>query len=113
MSETALVVPSNLSHNVVAPIETAKHSLTDLAKLYLVTEVAGQSQATLDAKGRDLHRFLAFYHQLYSHDRPEEWFVSVTNLSRIPPGTALRPGLRGPHLRDRAPLRPLARPEIP
>jgi integrase/recombinase XerD len=78
MAETALVVQSNLSHNVQATIETAKTRLTDLANLYLVTEVAGQSQATLDAKRRDLTRFLAFYHQLYGHDRPEEWFVSVT-----------------------------------
>jgi site-specific recombinase XerD len=78
MPETALVVQSNLSHNVPATIAAAKTCLTDLANLYLVTEVAGQSQATLDAKHRDLHRFLAFYHQLYGHDRPDEWFVSVT-----------------------------------
>ena len=65
MPETALMVPKNLSHNVLAAIETAKTRLTDLATLYLVTEVAGQSQATLDAKRRDLHRFLAFYRQLY------------------------------------------------
>jgi integrase/recombinase XerD len=78
MPETALVVQSNLSHNVSAAIAAAKTRLTDLANLYLVTEVAGQSQATLEAKRRDLHRFLAFYHELYSHDRPEEWFVSVT-----------------------------------
>jgi hypothetical protein len=78
MSETALMVPSNLSHNVPALIETAKTRLTDLATLYLATEVAGQSQATLDTKHRDLQRFLAFYRQLYGHDRPEDWFVSVT-----------------------------------
>ncbi|MDQ3831749.1 MAG: tyrosine-type recombinase/integrase [Candidatus Tectomicrobia bacterium] len=78
MSETALAVRSNLSHNVPAAIEAAKTRLTGLATLYLVTEVAGQSQATLDAKRRDLDRFLAFYHQLYGHDRPEDWFVSVT-----------------------------------
>jgi integrase/recombinase XerD len=78
MAETALMVPSNLSHNVPALLETAKAHLTELATLYLVTEVAGQSHATLDAKRRDLHRFLAFYHQLYGHDRPEGWFVSVT-----------------------------------
>jgi hypothetical protein len=47
MPETALMVPSNLSHNVPALIEAAKTSLTDLAKLYLKTEVAGQSQATV------------------------------------------------------------------
>jgi integrase/recombinase XerD len=78
MAETALAVQSNLSHNVPVAIEAAKNRLTDLATLYLATEVAGQSQATLDAKHRDLQRFLAFYHQLYGHDRPDEWFVSVT-----------------------------------
>jgi site-specific recombinase XerD len=78
MAETALVVQSNLSHNVPAAIEAAKNRLTDLATLYLATEVAGQSQAMLDAKRRDLTRFLAFYYQLYGHDHPEEWFVSVT-----------------------------------
>lgn len=78
MAETALVVPSNLSHNVLTAIEAAKNRLTDLATLYLATGISGQSQATLDAKRRDLQRFLAFYQQLYGHDRPEEWFVSVT-----------------------------------
>jgi integrase/recombinase XerD len=78
MAETALMVRSNLSHNVPVAIAAAKTCLTDLATLYLATEVAGQSQATLDAKRRDLHRFLAFYQQLYGHDRPDEWFVSVT-----------------------------------
>jgi site-specific recombinase XerD len=53
--------------------------LSELTNVYLVTEVAGQSQATLDAKRRDLQRFLSFYQYLYEgHDRPEEWFVSVT-----------------------------------
>jgi site-specific recombinase XerD len=51
---------------------------TALARIYLVTEVAGQSQATLDAKRGDLRRLLTFYHQIYGHDHPEEWFVSVT-----------------------------------
>jgi integrase/recombinase XerD len=78
MSETSLMVRSNLSHNVPARIETAKTRLADLATLYLATEVAGTSHATLDAKRRDLQRFLAFYQQLYGHDRPEDWFVSVT-----------------------------------
>jgi site-specific recombinase XerD len=78
MAETALMVPSTLSHNVPSAIEPAKTRLTDLATLYLATEVPGQSQATLDAKRHNLHRFLAFYHQLCGHDRPEEWFVSVT-----------------------------------
>jgi hypothetical protein len=34
MAETALVVQSNLSHNVPAAIEAAKTRLTDLATLY-------------------------------------------------------------------------------
>ena len=54
MAETALVVQSNLSQNVLATIKTAKNHPRDLATLYVVTEVAGQSQATLDAKRRDL-----------------------------------------------------------
>jgi integrase/recombinase XerD len=78
MSDTALMVPDNLSHNVMARLEEAKTRLSDLANVYLVTEVAGQSQATLDAKRRDLQRFLTFYQKLYKHDRPDEWFVSVT-----------------------------------
>jgi integrase/recombinase XerD len=78
MPDTALVVQDNLSHNVTARLEESKTRLSDLATVYLVTEVAGQSQATLDAKRRDLQRFLSFYQHLYGHDRPQEWFVSVT-----------------------------------
>lgn len=77
MAETALIRSKNPSHNVPAIIEAAQTSLMD-SRLYLVTEVASHSQATLDANHRDLHRFLAFYHQVCGHDRPEEWFVSVT-----------------------------------
>jgi hypothetical protein len=78
MSDTALILQDNLSHNVLSRLQAAKTRLGDLANVYLVTEVAGQSQATLDAKRRDLQRFLAFYQKLYGHDRPDEWFVSVT-----------------------------------
>jgi integrase/recombinase XerD len=78
MSDIVLVVQDNLSHNVLARLEAAKARLRDLATVYLVTEVAGQSQATLDAKRRDLQRFLSFFQHLYGHDRPQEWFVSVT-----------------------------------
>src|SRR5712692_9237494 len=77
-SETSLVLPRNPAHNVSAHIAGAKNSLAELATVYLVTEAAGHSQATLDAKRRDLQRFLSFYQGLYKHDRPEEWFVSVT-----------------------------------
>jgi integrase/recombinase XerD len=78
MESTSLILANNLSHNVAIHIEAAKTSLGRLANVYLVTEVAGQSTATVDAKRRDLQRFLTFYQQLYKHDRPEEWFVSVT-----------------------------------
>ena len=78
MADTALILSKNLSHNVLSHIEAAKTSLSHLANVYLVTEVAGQSTATVDAKRRDLQRFLTFYQQLYNHDRPDEWFVSVT-----------------------------------
>jgi integrase/recombinase XerD len=78
MADTALIVANNLSHNVLAHIEAAKNSLSHLATVYLATEVAGQSAATVDAKHRDLQRFLTFYQEIYKHDRPDEWFVSVT-----------------------------------
>jgi hypothetical protein len=52
-----------------------KTSLRALARAYFVTEVAGQSPATLDAKPRDLTRFFTFYVKLYGHDRPEEWYA--------------------------------------
>src|SRR2546425_11537068 len=46
--------------------------------MYLVTEAAGYSQETVDAKRRDLQRFLSYYQDLYKHDRPAEWYVAVT-----------------------------------
>jgi len=77
-ADTALIVAKNLSHNVSVRVEEAKISLIRLANVYLDTEVKGQSEATADAKRRDLQRFLTFYQNLYKHDRPDEWFVSVT-----------------------------------
>jgi hypothetical protein len=78
MADIALIVADNLSLNVSVRLDEAKTSLSHLATGYLVTEVAGQSQAMVDAKRRDLQRFLTFYQKLYNHDRPDEWFVSVT-----------------------------------
>ena len=57
---TALIPPNNLSRNVTTHLEEAKNRLSALATVYLVTEVAGQSPAMLDAKRRDLQRFLAY-----------------------------------------------------
>jgi site-specific recombinase XerC len=76
--KNARVLRKNLSHNVEAPLDAAQTSLAELATVYLVTEATGSSHATLDAKRRDLQRFLSFYQGLYKHDRPDEWFVSVT-----------------------------------
>ena len=58
-------------------IQEAK-TVFPLATVYLVTEIAGQSQATVKAKQHDLQLFLTFYQTLYKHDQPDEWFVSVT-----------------------------------
>ncbi len=55
-----------------------RDNLKDLARVYFLTEVAGQARATIEAKKRDLARFLGFYQQLYGHDRPDEWYRSVT-----------------------------------
>jgi hypothetical protein len=78
MSSTALIPANNLSHNVTAQLEEAKNRLSALATVSLVTEVAGQSPATLDAKRRDLQRFLTFYHDFSGPERPDAWFVAVT-----------------------------------
>jgi integrase/recombinase XerD len=78
MPSTALISANNLSRNVSEHLEEAKNCLSALATIYLVTEVAGQSPATLDAKQRDLQRFLTFYLAFSGHERPDEWFVAVT-----------------------------------
>ena len=80
--ETSLILPRNPAHNVMARLEQAKYSLAELATVYLVTEAAGHSQATLEAKRRDLQRFLSFYQHLYKHDRPDEGSASVSRHPR-------------------------------
>jgi integrase/recombinase XerD len=91
MPKRALVPTKNSNHNVYCGgtakgdgrnvpdlIKAGRESLAALAHAYFLTEVAGQARATIDAKGRDLSRFLAFYHELYGHERPAEWYASVT-----------------------------------
>src|SRR2546426_9594668 len=78
MTKKALIPQSNLKHNVSTTLRRAQTSLMELARVYFLTEVAGQARATIEAKQRDLSRFLFFYQQLYGHDRPEEWYRSVT-----------------------------------
>jgi hypothetical protein len=72
MKKHGLIPTNNLKHNVSALMTRAQKSLTDLARVYFLTEVAGQARATIEAKRRDLGRFLAFYEKLYGHDRPDE-----------------------------------------
>jgi integrase/recombinase XerD len=78
MTNRGLVPQNNQQHNVPALLAEGRGSLRALARAYFVTEVAGQSPATIDAKRRDLGRFFTFYVKLYGHDRPEEWYASVT-----------------------------------
>src|SRR6266851_6664193 len=78
MTQRGLVPQNNQQHNVQTLLSRGKHSLRALARAYFVTEVAGQSPATIDAKRRDLARFFTFYVKLYGHERPEEWYASVT-----------------------------------
>jgi hypothetical protein len=58
MPETDLIVPNNLSHNVLGDLKTggkgADITLGNLASLYIKTEVGEEVKATFDAKRRDL-----------------------------------------------------------
>lgn len=78
MANQGLVPKNNQQHNVPALLDRGRGSLRALAEAYFLIEVAGQSPATIDAKRRDLTRFFQFYAKLYGHDRPEEWYASVT-----------------------------------
>ncbi len=65
-----LILRDNLEQNVPAALTEATESLRAFARVYFVTEVAGQAPGTIDAKRWDLSRSLAFYARLYNHDRP-------------------------------------------
>ncbi|MGD0950426.1 MAG: tyrosine-type recombinase/integrase [Candidatus Binatia bacterium] len=78
MDKRALVPTNNLEHNVPALLKSSAGSLRALARLYFTTHVAGQAKAKIEAKRRDLARFIAFYEALYHHDYPGEWYTSVT-----------------------------------
>ena len=113
MQDTTLSLPNNLAHNVLGPREGSQTTLLGLANLYLETEVDKGAAATFDAKQRDLQRFLTYYHALYGHDRPEEWFVSVSKgvYQASQPGRT-GAGLGGAHLCHGAALCTLAAPEV-
>ena len=78
MPKTRHIARNNLSHNVPALLNRGHTSLAALARAYFAMEVAGQARGTIEAKKRDLERFLLFYQSLYGHDRPQEWYPSVT-----------------------------------
>jgi integrase/recombinase XerD len=78
VAKQGLVPANNQQHKVAALLAQGKNSLRALARAYFITEVAGPAPATIEAKRRDLTRFFTFYAKLYGHDRPEEWYASVT-----------------------------------
>ena len=78
MDKRALISANNFEHNVPALLRDASGSLRALARVYFLTHVAGQAKATVEAKHRDLARFIGFYEALYNHDHPDEWYTSVT-----------------------------------
>jgi hypothetical protein len=61
MEKGALIGRNNSGHDVLALKEQREKDLVALATLYYTTQVAGQSDATEEAKRRDISRFLAFY----------------------------------------------------
>lgn len=98
MAEEALILASNLQHNVLMPrTHDPQLSLMALTEHYFRTQVAGQAEGTLDAKHRDLACFLTFYVQLYGHDDGREWYKSVTEafLKALARGQVPRPSKRG------------------
>jgi hypothetical protein len=56
-------------------------SLIALAEQYIRTQVAGQTEGTVDAQPRELACFLSFYGQLYGHDDRREWDAAADNLA--------------------------------
>ena len=49
MAKQALVAGNNLKHNVPALVERSRTSLQALARVYFLTEVAGQAKGTIGA----------------------------------------------------------------
>jgi len=67
MPKQALVPANNLQHNVPALLDRERESLTALARVYFLTKVAGQARATIEAKKRDLERFLRQSRRIVPH----------------------------------------------
>lgn len=78
MAKGALITGNNSGHNVLALKEQGETDLVALATLYYTTQVAGQADATEEAKRRDISRFLAFYFDLFHHYHPRDWHSAVT-----------------------------------
>jgi hypothetical protein len=108
MTKQGLIPANNQQHKVSTLLAQGRHSLHALARAYFVTEVAGQAQATIDAKRRDLGRFFTFYAKLYGHDRPRG--VVRFGDARVSSANRQAASCRsnaGPYLRQRPPFRPL------
>lgn len=78
MTPTVPIPASKPEHKVPELRARAPESLIALATLYFATQVAGQAEATVTAKRRDLQRFLSFFLEFYGHDHPPEWYPAVT-----------------------------------
>jgi integrase/recombinase XerD len=78
VAKGALIARNKSGHNVLALKKQALHDLVALATLYYTTQVAGQANATEEAKRRDIERFLTFYFDLFHHYHPRDWHSAVT-----------------------------------
>ena len=78
MANQALVLQNNPGHNVLDLIQSQKNDLVALAEIYMISQVAGQAEATIDAKKRDLQIFFDYYRSIHNSLDPKFWFKSTT-----------------------------------
>jgi len=78
MGAGTLIARNKSGHNILALKKQGEKDLVALATLYYATQVAGQSNATEEAKRRDIERFLTFYFDLFHHYHPRDWHSAVT-----------------------------------
>jgi integrase/recombinase XerD len=62
----------------LAPARRVRQTLRSLIELYGKTQVSGQAENTVKAKGRDLHRFHTWFVSLTGRDDPAEWYPATT-----------------------------------
>ena len=78
MTDQGLVLQNNPGHNVLELIQSLKNDLVALAQIYMISQVAGQAEATIDAKKRDLQIFFDYYRSIHNSLDPSFWFKSTT-----------------------------------